>query len=377
MEFLSSRGVFFGATCLDIVLSVPLYPTEDAEVRINSIERATGGNATNSACVCAQLCSHLAVASVPPVVELVSVVPDPLRDDDTRWTVASLSSSGVGTSFLSVLAQSSGLPVSYIALTPGSRTIFHSRGIPEMDALTAEKTALALCTGSRAPGLIQWLHFEGRAVDATAAAMRRALASEAPSVISLELEKARADGDLETALVPLADIIFVGREYATSVLHCADASAALSALAEKSRTHALLVATWGAEGVFARADWAGPTVMHVSAHHPDGGVIDTIGAGDSFVGAAVAWALLRPASKWLRLLIASRVQSRPDVLSAAGMQDYRLELRAWLSFACLVAGLKCGQKGLSLSIAALTRIAELQPSAPSIASVTPPGEPLS
>jgi ketohexokinase len=358
-----SRAAFFGATCLDVVLRVPHYPSEDTEVRVQTIERATGGNATNAARVCAQLCAHISV-SEPCAVDLVSVIPDPTVDDDTRWTMTSLAAACVGTRYMSVLPLSSGLPISYIALTAGSRTIFHSRGIPELDRAAAERAVSALCAEA-GPHQLLWLHFEGRAIEATAAALRLAASSSCDEtrnwVLSVELEKPRSDGDVET-LLPLVDVVFVGREYATTALHCTDAIAAITNLTAKVRRGALIVATWGEDGAYAWvADGLTATCspLHVPAHVPPSGIVDTIGAGDSFIAAAVAGALLAPCSPWLRRVIDSRksTPSEEPAPRCEGHDDTPRALQAWLEWACLVAGLKCGQSGLHLDGAALDAIA--------------------
>ena len=365
-----ARSAFFGATCVDVILETPFYPAEDSEARISALGRSTGGNATNSACVCAQLCTSLPklilsgrLSAPIPITDLVSVVPDPARDNETRWAIASLAETGVGTNHLIVLPRADGLPISYIVLTPGSRTIFHSRGIPEMDSDAAEAAMLSLrALGGDAP--LQWLHFEGRALDATAAAMRLAIAAPPLScrIVSVELEKRRPDGDVES-LLPLADVVFVGHEYSTTVLGVADAPAALRALAPRCRPGALLIATWGGEGAYAWADWLPSSEpLHAPSVTPSTGLVDTIGAGDSFVAAVVAAGLLRPSAAWLRHAVERRYhETRAEPPATA--QSHLLEgsLRAWLGWACLVAGLKCGQKGLRLEKAALAAIAEALP----------------
>jgi sugar/nucleoside kinase (ribokinase family) len=337
---------FVGAACLDIVLCVPSYPCEDGEVRVSSVSRSAGGNATNSALVCAQLlCAVGGVAE--PRVHLVAPASDPASDGDAAALHAALRAGGVCVNGLVAVA-ATGLPTSYIALAPGSRTILHARSIRELAGGEAAAALRCSACGTRPA----WVHAEGRALEATAAAFCAARAAGgARPVLSLELEKARDDGDVEAALLPLADVVVIGAEYARGVRGLGDATAAiahvLGAAAITGRTPALVIAPWGAAGAWASAAPAAPGGARVEAHAPArapaGGVVDTLGAGDVFVAALVAYALCAPAP---RAFVAGVRAGAPAALTAP-------QLAAWLDFACAVAGEKVGVRGLTLPPAAL------------------------
>jgi sugar/nucleoside kinase (ribokinase family) len=83
-------------------------------------------------------------------------------------------------------------------------------------------------------GRFRWVHFEGRAVRVAADAMRALQSLARPPIISVEIEKKR-DDDVEQ-LVPLADVVVVSREYATTVRGLPDAPSTI-AWAEKLVQH--------------------------------------------------------------------------------------------------------------------------------------------
>ena len=51
------RVMLVGHACLDIINTLPAYPSEDADVRAVSNTKLRGGNAANSAAVVASLAS--------------------------------------------------------------------------------------------------------------------------------------------------------------------------------------------------------------------------------------------------------------------------------------------------------------------------------
>ena len=152
--------VFIGAVCLDIVLSVPSFPVEDGETRVASVVRSPGGNACNSALVAAQLLAlpSGAAAAVSPAaapspdgpacVVLIAPCSDPALDSDAGWLVRELSRRGVEPR-LSFVAPT-GLPTSYIALAPTSRTILHARSLRELSGDECAAAAAAAARGARA-----------------------------------------------------------------------------------------------------------------------------------------------------------------------------------------------------------------------------------
>ena len=318
--------------------------------------RAAGGNATNAASVCAQLLQSY--GNCTDSVHLVAPVSDPSQDGDAAALRDELKAVGVCTRGLVTVAPT-GLPTSYIALAPNSRTILHARTIRELvGGEAAAALRCAIC--NRESTCFTWVHAEGRALEATAAAFAALRAKSGDSadmrpILSLELEKSRADGNVEAVLLPLADVVFISREYASLVHGLADAPAAiayvLASAAACGAVPALVVAPWGAAGAWASAAGAAPGAPRIVAHSPahappQGDVVDTLGAGDTFIAAFIARAVATHAAA--------------PILAGAARGTAVLEptqLADWLASACRIAGDKVGHQGLALSSAARDDIA--------------------
>lgn len=316
-----------GLACLDIVNVVEKYPEEDCEVRITDSTMVRGGNATNSMVVASQLggvCTWLGRLS------------DPSVDSHARFIADDLRRHGVDPSFAVFDPSSTGLPTSYITLAAdnGSRTILHHRGpLPEFSFEDFRGVMQRFPDG---PPPWDWVHFEARNVEDTLRMMAtlrtyckpcgaspwRVAVDERGLVVSVELEKAR-EGCLD--LVPLADVVLVSREFAR-LRGLETPEAMLTAIAPLARAGALIVCTWGSEGAYAldmssdgtRGGSRDLPVLHAPAQPPPHGVVDTLGAGDTFTAA-----LIVGLGKGLPLLTA-------------------------LQGACSVAGMKVGVRGLDI-----------------------------
>lgn len=263
--------MFVGAACVDVVLKVPLYPGEDEEIRVQSVTRRTGGNAANAAVTFASLARawHRSTSPCDINCQLVAAVSDPQSDSESKFLLSALAVRGIDTSSMVTVAPR-GLPVSYIALTSSSRTIFHHRSIRELDCgemiagiirgihVTPSSLGVQARLGHQSAegsGLPPWIHFEGRAVDDTLQTLKwiheqstdagaglsqtshtrvqSAVVAAPPCsgdssasalgrinapltqrpVISVEIEKKRDGAASELSLLPYADVIFLAKEY--------------------------------------------------------------------------------------------------------------------------------------------------------------------
>lgn len=277
-----------GIATLDIINSVDGYPSEDSEVRATSQRICRGGNATNSLVVLSQLGHQCSWGGV--------LVDEP----DARHIRADLAHHAIDSRHVHVLNQGK-VPTSYIThnLQNGSRSIVHHRDLPEFGYHNFATIDLSQ---------YDWLHFEGRNIEDTARMIRRARELHPELPISLEAEKER-DG-LDT-LLPLADIILCSRALAESRSY-KEGKAFLQAL--RMLSQADLFCGWGAEGAYAQV--GDQTIF--SPAQPPTEIIDTLGAGDTFNAA----------------IIDGYLDEREDVLS----------------YACTLAGQKCGQLGLELGL---------------------------
>lgn len=418
---------FVGGAGLDVVLRVPRFPAEDTKLRVQEVARATGGNACNSAVVAAQVARALAELGVGPYdgatqVHLVAPCASPAHDADARFVADRLAAAAPALATHWVPVGDAGMPVSFVidAADTASRTILHSRGIRELRADEALAALVGdggcggggtaapspVAAGARCP--LHWVHIEARSVPMTAAllaALRSpsltqsvaAKSAGADVVTCIEIEKARADGDVETLLrggggaadapdtvagAAVPHVAVVSHEYALTAAAggggadgavAADGPSTLARLQPRLRPGTLLVVPWGEKGVYASvalpatpatggssssATAAVVVQVHVPAHPPafcGGGsgsdtesgavgacpLVSTLGAGDTFNAAlAVAGA----ASATLRRLWFPADAAAPPPSPEAVTSS----VRSVLAFAALVAGEKCGCPSLEL-----------------------------
>ncbi|GMF56893.1 unnamed protein product [Phytophthora fragariaefolia] len=143
--------------------------------------------------------------------------------------------------------------------------------------------------------------------------------------ISVEIEALRNDWRAAMKLISLVDYAFISKDYLREKLGFQTARQFFEAIlanqwvCEDLAEHAkAFVCPWGSEGVY-YLDMAGSTMHHVSTIRLDN-VVETIGAGDAFIGA-----------------------------SLAGLSRWNLPLAQVLKTACEVASAKCLKPGFALA----------------------------
>lgn len=288
-----------GIATLDIVNQVDVFPAEDSEVRAVAQDIRRGGNVTNTLVVLSQLGHHCRWAGT--------------LADDAGGELIYAELSGYGINLSGVRRVRGGrTPTSYITLNRanGSRTIVHYRQLPEYPA--ADFLTLDISG-------VDWLHFEGRNIDETRRMLEALHSQPSRPRCSLEIEKPREHID---SLLGLADVMFYSRHYAHSRGYDTQ-GVAPDFLYEMARLapQAAHICTWGGDGAYAigtamTTDAEAGTIHYCPAFAP-AVVVDTVGAGDTFIAA----------------FIHASVAGQP--------------LPAALQFASRLAGKKCGQSGLA------------------------------
>ncbi|KAB8233470.1 pfkB family kinase [Aspergillus alliaceus] len=302
--------VAVGACYVDTILTTPHYPGEDEKLRASNISRRRGGNCPNSLEVLQQLTGYDACATGVSL-NLVAVLP--AKSSTASQQIRSVFEPRVQLSHCIYREQYAEPASSYIikSQSTGSRTIVNYNELPEMTAEEFKRIADDL--GSKAT----WFHFEGRIPDVTLACIRY-LRQQFPSVrISVEAEKPGRQGLQELAME--ADVVFYSKSWAqgngyTSAKECLQKQSSLTRKAQ------FLFCTWGQDGAVALETRSGD-LIHRPAYTTTGfKVVDTIGAGDTFI-AGMLHALTSRSDTW--------------------------DLSQKLGFANRVAGMKVTQEGFS------------------------------
>ncbi|KAI2616289.1 pfkB family kinase [Hypoxylon sp. NC1633] len=274
-----------GACYIDTILSVPHFITEDEKLRASNIVRRRGGNCPNTIEVLEQF---LDAQNDSISVDLVAVLPQ-----RSSTAVKEIQQSlGSRASLRKCLYREEHLEPasSYIIrnLATDSRTIINYNALPEMTC--DEFVQVADSINNEA----SWYHFEGRIPDVTLDCIRH-LRKLCPGVkISVEIEKPGRAGLQE--LVPEADVVFyskswaIGNGYKTS-------EECLRAQAKTAPNALLLCCTWGEVGASAFEPSSHSLCVGPAYVSKDSPVVDTIGAGDTFI-AGMLFSLLAHDEDW-------------------------------------------------------------------------------
>jgi ketohexokinase len=196
----------------------------------------------------------------------------------------------------------------------GSRTILHAPN--DLQELTFDEFKRAVpdvCVYS-------WIHFEGRNFDAVRQMIEHVLTTRVDGRprVSVEAEKVRPAPAVEQLLVNV-DVVFMSKDFARAHGWTSMQDAVVCAKRKLTSPHGLVICAWGEKGACASCDTTACDggFVCVGAHYvADGAVRDTLGAGDTFIAAALH-----------------------QLNGGAHVQDA-------LRYACTVAGRKCTQRGL-------------------------------
>uniref|UniRef100_H3HC67 Serine/threonine-protein kinase ATR n=1 Tax=Phytophthora ramorum TaxID=164328 RepID=H3HC67_PHYRM len=284
-----------GTGAIDVVHEVATYPKEDAKV------------------VCSQLggrCWWLSTST------------DPAKDNDAAFIHADMTDFGVDCS-LAVIETEGSMPVSYILSSriTGSRTIVHSRTIAELSceafAKQLERYLKEVRQNMNAP---VWFHFEGRNMETVRQMMLHVRARAPQAKISVEIEFPRYPWSLAKTLASLADYVFISKDYLRDNVNLSSAQEFFEGILaqqwgeEWDQWVKAFICPWGPEGVY-YLEMAGSMARHIPATRLDS-VVESNGAGDSFIGAALA-----------------------------GLSRINVPLHLVMKTACDIATTKCSQHG--------------------------------
>ena len=161
-----------------------------------------------------------------------------------------------------------------------------------------------------------WMHFEGRIPDTTLKCIN-SVRGNPDITISVEIEKPKREGLQE--LAKEADVVFYSKSWAVSQGYTS-AEDCLMSQAKLLPRPSHLFCTWGGGGAAALDTSSNQSVILPAWLPENARVVDTIGAGDTFI-AGILYGFLQHERNW--------------------------DLRRKLAFAMRLAGHKVAQEGLT------------------------------
>ncbi|KAJ9352081.1 hypothetical protein DTO027B9_6013 [Paecilomyces variotii] len=285
--------VAVGACYVDLILSVDHYPNEDEKLRASRLTRRRGGNCPNTIEVLEQLI-HIKekqqeekkkndFESLSPV--LVTVLP--ARSSPAVQFVRDSFGAGVDLTHCLYRQDFHEPASSYIISSrrTSSRTIVNYNELPEMTH--DEFNALIDRLDVKHSGGGMWFHFEGRIPDVNLQNIKSLRNRLPAATISVEVEKPGRPGLQELAAE--ADVVFYAKGWAQNAGYT-EPKAFLHAQAPLTPKAKIIFCTWGEHGASALEL---PSQAYVSCptYKKEGAsVVDTIGAGDTFI-AGILYAL--------------------------------------------------------------------------------------
>ncbi|XP_015126329.1 ketohexokinase [Diachasma alloeum] len=331
-----------GLTCLDIVQTVNTFPVEDSDTRCSDYRWQLGGNSANNCTVLSLLGSS---------TEFFGVLGN---DYQFHFLQDDMRKHGIDFSHCPRV-QGIGCPTSTVILcsNSGSRTIVHyNPNFPELTLEDFEKLNLEDYS---------WINFEGRNIPRVLTMMqhvetyndslKEGESDRSPVTISVELEKMNSE---LLDLLPYADVAFVSKDFARSRGHD-NMSEAIRSIAQDIKSGATIVCAWGDRGAMART--RDGTIVQSPAFPPTK-IVDTLGAGDTFVAATIHYLnniKLRSEKRENKSDICDQVnQSDGGVTRNQNIESLQCSktafidqsaLQSAITFGCQTAGIKIGFSG--------------------------------
>lgn len=329
IESNSSKGgkrriLLIGLCCFDVVNVCNSYPREDSDnVAIDQFIRR-GGNASNSSTCLSCLLKWLTWKQGQGQegekdqnyeIEYFGTF---AGDSNAAFMSDDMNSHGIRHD--KIIKYPNSIPVCAVIVINaqnGSRTIIHcNKNLPELKANDF------VGAFGKDFSLYHWIHAELRKNASEMVQIIRHIRScdlEGKVTISLEVEQ--PDETREVALNEDIDYYFVSKDYAKlkGAKNIDESIEVFSKLLERKSKQYVVIVAWGEVGAVAGVIKDGQIIRKTfaSAVTPKGGiVVDTTGAGDSFIAGAIF-----------------------------AMQVLRQPVEEAIKFACRFAGAKCGTNG--------------------------------
>ncbi|XP_076307490.1 ketohexokinase-like isoform X1 [Tachypleus tridentatus] len=266
VELQGKRILCVGLVCLDVIVVCKSYPEEDTDQRCLAHRWQQGGNAANNCTVLKQLgvsCEYLGTMSTDYGGLFLKKC-----FIDNHIEIKNC-----------VYYEEKECPTSYVLINAqnGSRTILHSNNnLPELNCEEFKKINLKE---------YNWIHFQGRNVGEICKMIQHIQNwnENHPAdiiIVSVELEKARTS---LRELLDKADLVFIEKDF-VKLFGIEKMETAVQELSQMAHPGSILICPWGDLGACAY-DRDGKLVF--SPAYPPSKLVDTLGAGDTFVAACI------------------------------------------------------------------------------------------
>ncbi|KAK6532349.1 hypothetical protein TWF281_006538 [Arthrobotrys megalospora] len=304
-----------GALYRDVIVKVPKFPAEDAKLAATSETVRVGGNISNTLSVMAQV--------VAPGTQLLYATAVGGPDAIWRPLITTLEAKGITMLYEIRGGEGHATPTAYIfeSESTGSRTIISHQLIPQLK--TSEVTSLLFTHffpkatfmshayddmlsrvyNAHSSFYPSWIHFEGRECFMVEGVIDhftgRREYKQNPCIISVEFEAYGRPG--LDRLMGMCDVAFVAEGYMKAFLE--DASKGSWNEDDKeymvrlftnfskrtTKRWATMFVTVGSKGAYAvRFNNGSVEIRHIPAPDiPASDILETTGAGDTFIGAAI------------------------------------------------------------------------------------------
>ncbi|KAI8991878.1 Ribokinase-like protein [Mycotypha africana] len=274
-----------GQLYIDTILHVKKFPEEDTKLRADRVEQRIGGNTCNTAQVLAQRYDQLRVHYLSAVGSYKS----------SNHLVQFLENHHVDTNKTVLYRENEITPSSTIIHSEqhNSRTIISNNNLTDVNLKEFEQIFLGInggdiSTDSR-PVKRWWVHFEGRNVDNVRFQvdwLNRRYAEQWRDYLTISVELEKPDRENISTLIELADIVFFSKLFAQyHGFKNAKSFMEKSPLLEKLKPNAKAFCTWGSEGASVLINET-KNIIQVSPPCINN-VVDTVGAGDTFIAGAI------------------------------------------------------------------------------------------
>ncbi|KAI1815014.1 Ribokinase-like protein [Poronia punctata] len=320
---MTTNLVCVGACYLDTILSVPHYPEEDSKLRASNLQIRRGGNCPNTLQVLQQLLRDEYGANESADISIRPYLVTCLPRRDGRTTKTIIESFGPDTLVdfsRCIFRQANQEPASsYIirSAATGSRTLVNYNNLDEMTF--QEFVAAVDDLDSEAA---TWFHFEGRIPATTLQCVQWLRRSRPKARVSVEVEKPGREGLEELAAV--ADVVFFSRSWAENKRY-KTAEECLGGQSANVRGGSYLFCTWGSQGAACLlpdgTTESSPATLPGQTIH----VIDSVGAGDTFI-AGILFGFLCHGGDWdLRAKLGFAVQLATRKVQQEGLDNLGFE----------------------------------------------------